>query len=292
MGTVTFDTDVRKNVDITKTVQLFVEKDVISSVELAGSLATAEASADALGSFFIRPGEDGFLLVDAVGDLSRDEIHEEWWDRALNFPTGNLSFAETDGALQGIGQDVSGVFLVDGFGDGEVTRSFTVPLGDTLAFPLRNSFFLATDPAEDPVQEAADLFDDILPDSLFLTVDGEDVPLDDLLDTRAATGLFDVTVEPGGFLDNFFDPGDTFDSAADGYFVLLDGLAPGPHTIVFGGATEDGDMTEVTAEILVLEAEGTLAEVDTFTQVSSTGAFAFAESLSALSVAEPDGLLI
>jgi hypothetical protein len=104
--------------------------------------------------------------------------------------------------------------------------------------------------------------------------------------------VFDITVEPGGFLDNFFDPGETFDAAADGYFVLLDGLDPGPHEVEFGyfdddGIIEDGEV-KVTADILVLQSEGTLAETDTFAQVTPDGAFSFSESLVAVNFVEVD----
>ena len=47
-GTVTFLTDVNKVVTIDKTVNLNVDKQVTSNVELNGTLATAEASADAI----------------------------------------------------------------------------------------------------------------------------------------------------------------------------------------------------------------------------------------------------
>ena len=49
MGTVIFNTDVTKTVDIDKTVNLTVNKDVFAEVDLTGNLATAEASADAIG---------------------------------------------------------------------------------------------------------------------------------------------------------------------------------------------------------------------------------------------------
>lgn len=50
MGTVNFNTDVDKTVDITKNVFLTVDKFVTSFVDLQGNLATAEASADAIGA--------------------------------------------------------------------------------------------------------------------------------------------------------------------------------------------------------------------------------------------------
>jgi hypothetical protein len=294
VGTTSFITNVEKAVNINKLVNLDVNKSVTSIIDLAGSLATAEASADAVGGSS-GPVEEGFSLVDSVGGLSRGEIHEEWWDRALNFdfPTGGLPFNEPTGALQGLGQDVPGVFLVDGSGGDEVTRMFSVPDGDTLAIPLINFFVLAF-PGEDPVADVTELFESIIPESLFLAVDGEDVPLNELLETRAATGEFVFTVEEGGFANEQFglEPGETFDSAADGYLVLLEGLDPGPHTIMFGGATEDGFAADVTINILVPQAQGALAETDTFAQVSETGAFSFSEALAALSSELADTLIL
>ena len=281
MGTVNFNTDVEKAVDITKLVNVDVSKNVTSTVDLMGSLATAEASADAVGGSS-GPVEEGFSLVNSAGGLSRGEIHEEWWDRAVNFPTGNLSFTETDGQLQGLGQDVPDVFLVDGTGGGPVTRTFSVPFGDTLAIPLINFLYLA-DPGEDPVAIVAEAFEGVIPNSLFLIVDGEEVPLDELLETRAATGEFVITVEEGGFLDEAsFEPGDTFNSAADGYMVLLEGLDPGQHTIEFGGADEEGLDPQTTINIQVLQPQGRLAETETFAQVDETGAYSFSDALAAL----------
>jgi hypothetical protein len=50
MGNVFFNTDVNKDVTITKDVNLLVTKDVLSIVDITGCLATAEGSADAIGA--------------------------------------------------------------------------------------------------------------------------------------------------------------------------------------------------------------------------------------------------
>jgi hypothetical protein len=76
MGNVFFDTDVNKTVDIFKTVDLTVTKDVFSFVDLTGNLATAEASADAIGGSTPGPGpgpgtetcEQLSFLLDGFGD--------------------------------------------------------------------------------------------------------------------------------------------------------------------------------------------------------------------------------
>lgn len=72
-GEVNFNTIVTKNVDINKTVNLNVNKNVTSTVELDGVLATAEASADAIGFEFLLAETDTFAQVSALGAFSFSE---------------------------------------------------------------------------------------------------------------------------------------------------------------------------------------------------------------------------
>ena len=71
-GTVEFDTIILKNVNIEKFVLLDVEKDVDADVNIDGRLATAEASADALG-FDALAETDTFAQVDASGAFAFSE---------------------------------------------------------------------------------------------------------------------------------------------------------------------------------------------------------------------------
>ena len=66
-GEVFFFTDVDKTVDIAKNVNLNVNKNVFSSVELTGNLATAEASADAIEFDNNLAEVDTFAQVDSTG---------------------------------------------------------------------------------------------------------------------------------------------------------------------------------------------------------------------------------
>ena len=66
-GEVIFNTDVDKTVDIAKNVNLNVSKTVLSSVDLTGNLATAEASADAIEFENNLAEVDTFAQVDATG---------------------------------------------------------------------------------------------------------------------------------------------------------------------------------------------------------------------------------
>ena len=71
-GTVEFDTDILKNVNINKVVFLDVDKDVDAFVDIDGRLATAEASADALG-FDALAETDTFAQVDETGAFAFSE---------------------------------------------------------------------------------------------------------------------------------------------------------------------------------------------------------------------------
>jgi hypothetical protein len=72
-GTVEFTTTIVKDVNITKNVDLIVNKTVTSTVSLVGSLATAEASADAIDFDNVLAETDVFAQVDATGAFSFGE---------------------------------------------------------------------------------------------------------------------------------------------------------------------------------------------------------------------------
>lgn len=71
-GLVEFDTNVFKEVTINKVVQLNVVKTVNADVDIEGRLATAEASADALG-FDALAETDTFAQVDETGAFAFSE---------------------------------------------------------------------------------------------------------------------------------------------------------------------------------------------------------------------------
>jgi hypothetical protein len=79
MGLVNFDTNVTKNVAITKSVNLTVDKVVTSAVDIQGCLATAEASADSTGGGGGGGGgtvfQDRFFLIDGFDDLQQVDVN-------------------------------------------------------------------------------------------------------------------------------------------------------------------------------------------------------------------------
>ena len=72
-GGVNFNTNVFKNVDIDKTVDVNVNKNVATNVVLNGSLAEAEASADAVGFDFNIAETETFAQVSDEGAFAFSE---------------------------------------------------------------------------------------------------------------------------------------------------------------------------------------------------------------------------
>lgn len=72
-GSVNFDTNVVKLVDIDKTVDLVVNKNVVSTVDIDGNLATAEASADSIDFENNLAETDTFAQVSSLGAFSFSE---------------------------------------------------------------------------------------------------------------------------------------------------------------------------------------------------------------------------
>jgi hypothetical protein len=72
-GTVNFNTTVVKNVNLNKTVTLTVNKNVNSTATITGTLATAEASADAVGWLNNLAETDTFAQVQVGGAFAFSE---------------------------------------------------------------------------------------------------------------------------------------------------------------------------------------------------------------------------
>jgi hypothetical protein len=159
----------------------------------------------------------------------------DWWNWTASV-NGNV-FKDTTGALQT--QNQSGpVWFVAGSTSGvpPVTRTFDVPPGKFVLFPLIN-WIVANGP--DPgfsntAEEATALVDGTVdPAQLFAEVDG--AAISDLAGRRErAPENFTFTVT-----NDTFPAGTYTDANADGYWVMLEPLSAGPHTLHFGGTSKD-----------------------------------------------------
>jgi hypothetical protein len=160
----------------------------------------------------------------------------DWWNWA-----GSISpnvFVDTTGALATKNQSGPVFFVAGTSGGPAVTRSFTIPANKFVLFPLINWY---TGNGADPgfastAEEAGALVDGTVDVSkLFATVDGTTIP--DLGSHREKSPVnFTATYVANS---TGFPPGTYTDSNSDGYWIMLEPLGPGEHTLHFGGTTKD-----------------------------------------------------
>jgi hypothetical protein len=125
-----------------------------------------------------------------------------------------------------------------------IVRTCTIPKKVSLFFPVVNAFAFAppsqTACTEVPVHTqkqldehrkcAASFIDGFSPADLTATVDGPNNPVPIV---RATSALFPIHLGDDNPFSDFGVTAGNYLDAADGYWVLLDPLSPGPHTIHF-----------------------------------------------------------
>jgi hypothetical protein len=160
----------------------------------------------------------------------------EWWQWAISFPIENNPLLDTGGIHSGLG-DVGGpvFFLAGSFSPGLTTRAFDIPSGKYILFPIINAFLSGEE--EGTPDEMRDRLNayvaSIDPNSLQARVDGVDIP--NLASHRETSPEFEFILPPNnvfGVPDPTYGP-----SVSDGYWLMLEPLGPGDHTIVFGGSS-------------------------------------------------------
>ena len=291
MGQVNFITDIDKNVDITKTVFLDVFKDVDADVDIQGRLATAEASADALGPVGTGNGGPFTFIID---DFDSPQLIEADPDET-NPNMGSVAMLPTETDLPNATRNVE-VNVVLGQGTSTFESDCVVPViaddGGLACF--------SNDTGNQGRFEIDYEFDtpvDVLNGALLATArlelmtagsdDGEivNVEFEDADGTRSRVSIVipeDTEEDP----DNFDVP-------------LADFNNPG--NIINPGGNNEIDFDQIVDIDIIVEEEldsdtyfdqlairgeipgggGTLAETDTFAQVDDSGAYAFSESLAA-----------
>jgi len=168
----------------------------------------------------------------------------EWWTWVVQSPADANPIQDSTGALAN--QNNSGpVFFVAGTGGGPATRSYSVPAGKPLLIPMVNIAWIGWPPdTQESANAALDGWENTVT-GLFASIDG-------------------VTVtNPKGYLEQseFFSAGNALagtvatelfgapagaelsPSKSVGYWLMVAGLARGPHTLEFGGSTVDAEGT-------------------------------------------------
>jgi hypothetical protein len=171
-----------------------------------------------------------------------------WWQWAVGIPVDENPITDPDGRFGLTDQSGSVYFLAGAFG-GTAERSITIPTGKALFFPILNSLWWAPDDVDDATAyvegvlglDAADFTDEELVrmlaaaqvsgvESMSLLVDGR--PVDNVLDYYFETDAFSLT--DTDLIDSFGgEIGQPNTAFAAGYWVMLNPLPPGEHTITW-----------------------------------------------------------
>ena len=190
-----------------------------------------------------------------VAEKSQLELSQEWWRWALGAPDSGNPLLDEDGVFAQVGNN-GPVFFVAGSIFGVPTvRTFTVPAGRPIFFPVINSLFIETPPpscdaAPVPSQCALDNITPFIDNATAFkaTLDGLNLLAAGVSGFRQTSSAFFSVDLPDGNL--FGAPKDTYDAVSDGYWVAVEGLSAGPHTLIFG-ATSGGFLVDVTANLRV-----------------------------------------
>lgn len=189
---------------------------------------TRAVAATLLALIFASPA-----LADPIAARVPAQLTADWWQWAMSTSEEDSPVADPTGANCGVNQRGDTWFLAGGFGSSKVQRTCTVPAGKKLFFPLVNMVYWPARGARAitcaDTKAAAALNNDTALD-LFAELDG--TPIHDLKRYRIASSqCFDVFARVPAALH----PYKAFPSATDGFWLLLNPLPPGRHTLKFGG---------------------------------------------------------
>ena len=180
---------------------------------------------------------------------------------ALGAPASGNPLLDEDGVLAQVGNNGPVFFVAGSILGAPTVRTFTVPAGRPIFFPVINNLFIETPPTECAGSVACALarvspfIDDAT--ALKATLDGLNLLATGVSAFRqTSSALFSIALPD----DNLFGaPKGSYDAVSDGYWVAVEGLSAGPHTLIFG-ATSEGLLVDVTANLRVPE-PGTLGLV-------------------------------
>jgi hypothetical protein len=169
-------------------------------------------------------------------NLTYGEWSARWWQWVISLPEAINPLTDSTGEDCAQGQNQTGpVWFLTGTFGGSVERTCTIPEGKAILFPVLNFGNVRSAPTE--TEEDLRMTNKVQADNaavLEASVDG--VPLQDLQNYRADSPLFNVTFPEGNILGI---PAGSSEGVADGYWVMLQPLPAGEHTIHFRGAYVD-----------------------------------------------------
>jgi hypothetical protein len=168
--------------------------------------------------------------------MSYGEWSAKWWQWVLSKPPNVNPLVDKTGELCGIGQSGPIWFLGGTWGYPEVVRNCTIPSGVAIFFPVYNG---ECSTAEEPTKKSYDELRDCVlrgntSQERIMKAEVDSVALSNLENYRVESPLFNVTLPK----DNVFGvkEGNT-NAVAEGWFIMLEPLSKGNHTIEFQAIT-------------------------------------------------------
>jgi len=189
--------------------------------------------------------DDTFTILDPGSTVEGKTIAEwtaEWWTWAVGAPSKHNPFFDETGALAHQRNDGDVFFLVGTFG-GSAERDIKVHAGEPILLPLVN--FVESLPNDPQGIEA--VLDSLATNTygLFAEIDG--VAVADPFSYFEESGFFSLgklrANSLAGKFDFFpaFEPGEELTPAkAAGWWLMIEGLDRGEHTLHFGGSIDFG----------------------------------------------------
>jgi hypothetical protein len=189
-----------------------------------------------------------------VNDQSMPQWAANWWTKVVETPVHNPdgSFQnpvlDPTGAEAALGNAGNVFYLFGNFSGGNTSRTATLPAGTPIFVPLVSIEFSNYDTAAPDgtlpgnytaAQLAEMASQSAAPDAgLHLSVDGKALP--NASAYREVSPTFSYVLPATDNIDQFFFgqnnlQGPVSPAVADGYYVMLQPLLPGQHTIEFGG---------------------------------------------------------
>jgi hypothetical protein len=168
-------------------------------------------------------------------NLTYGEWSAKWWQWVLLLPQDINPLLDNTG--EDCARNQSGaVWFLAGTTGGSVVRTCTIPEGNAILFPVLNFVNIRTLPTETE-QDLRVIPKDQADKATILEASVDGVSLQDLQNYRAQSpALFNVTFPENNL---FGIPPGSSEAVADGYWVMLQPLPAGQHTIQFRGAYVD-----------------------------------------------------
>lgn len=182
------------------------------------------------------------------------EWSARWWQWLLSIPAAVNPNLDSSGDQCKQGQQDDVWFLAGNFG-GTVIRTCTIPAGKPIFLPLINTVSFKPNGKETLLELralAAGFIDTVNVSQLTCTIDGKAV-VPDLSKFRVRSPSFTVLAPSGGILPpgQLTLPGNSDSIVSDGYWLLLNPLKAGSHTIKWHAATSSGFVVDVTYNLIV-----------------------------------------